>query len=112
MHIQYSKQEEQFREEVRKFIRQYFTPQAPYRETAQQRELWERALVEKGWSAYRWPVAHGGCRDPGTLQRDHLPGVGQHIPMRLLPRLAQELQGLAEPPGEIRDPSAEAPAMA
>ena len=60
MKIHYNEQDEAFRRDVRAFIRQYFTPESPYLGSAAHQDLWETALVEKGWSAYKWPAEHGG----------------------------------------------------
>ena len=60
MKIHYTEQDEAFRRDVRAFIRQYFTPESPYLGSAAHQDLWETALVEKGWSAYKWPAEHGG----------------------------------------------------
>ncbi|MBK4998767.1 acyl-CoA dehydrogenase [Pseudomonas sp. S31] len=69
MNIQWSEQENAFREEVKAFFAHALSDEL--REAGQwltsvygehQRCLrWQRKLLEQGWLAPSWPVAHGGC---------------------------------------------------
>lgn len=68
MELTFSPAEEAFREEVRDFIAEKFTPdmrdalkKSPtnYLDPERQR-IWQKALFEKGWAAPKWPVENGG----------------------------------------------------
>jgi alkylation response protein AidB-like acyl-CoA dehydrogenase len=76
MHLAYGAQDLAFAEEVRAFVRTNLSPltrdqvlhgKLPNR---QERAVWQRALVAKGWGAPAWPVEYGG---PGwTVVQRHL----------------------------------------
>jgi alkylation response protein AidB-like acyl-CoA dehydrogenase len=68
MELSFSPAEEAFRQEVREFIEEKFSPdmrdalkKSPtnYLDPERQR-LWQKALFEKGWAAPKWPVENGG----------------------------------------------------
>lgn len=52
-------QHEQFRNDIRAFIRQAF-PQPVDGEDHAALERWQEILIEANWQAYRWDVKHGG----------------------------------------------------
>jgi alkylation response protein AidB-like acyl-CoA dehydrogenase len=69
MDLTYSAEDEAFRQEVRDFIEEAFTPDIR-REcerskngyiTKQGHETWQKRLYEKGWAAPNWPTEHGGA---------------------------------------------------
>lgn len=60
MRLDYSEGEVAFRQEVRDFIYQYFTPDRPATNSKGDRKIWHDALIEKGWQVYKWPVEFGG----------------------------------------------------
>ena len=69
MDLTYSAEDEAFRQEVRDFIEEAFTPDIR-REcerskngyiTKQSHETWQKRLYEKGWAAPNWPTEHGGA---------------------------------------------------
>ena len=76
MHLAYDAEDLAFAEDVRAFVRENLSPltrdqvlrgKLPGR---QERAVWQRALVEKGWGAPAWPVEYGG---PGwTVVQRHL----------------------------------------
>jgi alkylation response protein AidB-like acyl-CoA dehydrogenase len=49
-----------FREEARAFIAAHFAPGHVWRAGSDDERRWARALLERGWAAYQWPVEHGG----------------------------------------------------
>ena len=69
MDMQWSAEDQTFREEVRAFFEEKLTPEL--RRTGRlstsvyaDHELgmkWQRILHERGWAAPAWPVEHGGC---------------------------------------------------
>jgi hypothetical protein len=60
MQLDFSDEEVAFRQEVRDFIHQYYTPQRPATESKGDRKVWHDALIAKGWQVYKWPVEFGG----------------------------------------------------
>ena len=60
MKLSFSAQELAFRDEVRAFIAAQFAPGHAYVAGGEDERRWSRALQERGWSAYQWPVEHGG----------------------------------------------------
>ena len=65
--MQFSRAEEEFREEVRAFIRDRLPPDVRHKvvsgmEIAKDDYMrWHRALYERGWVAPTWPEEHGGA---------------------------------------------------
>ena len=68
MDLSFSPAEEAFRQEVRGFIDEKFTPDmrealkkspTSYLDPDRQR-VWQKALYEKGWAAPKWPEEYGG----------------------------------------------------
>jgi len=68
MDLSFSPAEEAFRQQVKNFIDEKFTPdmrevlkKSPtnYLDPDRQR-IWQKSLHEKGWAAPKWPVEHGG----------------------------------------------------
>ena len=68
MDLSFSPAEEAFRQEVRDFIDENFTPDmrevlkkspTSYLDPERQR-IWQKSLYEKGWAAPKWPVEYGG----------------------------------------------------
>ncbi len=68
MDLEFSKQDEAFREEVRSFLDTHLTPEmrevvARTTTVFADKDLamrWQRILVEKGWAVPAWPVEYGG----------------------------------------------------
>ena len=60
MNLTLSPAELAFRDEVRAFVAQHFTPEAPYSGTSEDEVRWFAALQSRGWAAWKWPVAYGG----------------------------------------------------
>ncbi|MGB2019685.1 MAG: acyl-CoA dehydrogenase family protein, partial [Parvibaculales bacterium] len=69
MDLKYSAEDEAFRQEVRDFIDEAFTPDIR-REcerskngyiTKDSHVTWQKRLYEKGWAAPNWPTEHGGA---------------------------------------------------
>ena len=69
MDLNYSAEDEAFRQEVRDFIDEAFTPDIR-REcerskngyiTKDSHVTWQKRLYEKGWAAPNWPTEHGGA---------------------------------------------------
>ncbi|MGB1549947.1 MAG: acyl-CoA dehydrogenase family protein [Parvibaculales bacterium] len=69
MDLKYSAEDEAFRQEVRDFIDEAFTPDIR-REcerskngyiTKDSHVTWQKRLYEKGWAAPNWPIEHGGA---------------------------------------------------
>jgi len=65
MDVNFSPEEEAFRQEVRSFIEQNFTPQMreAMGEEVKSKEAylaWHKALYKKGWVAPHWPKQYGG----------------------------------------------------
>ena len=69
MHLNLSREDEAFRDEVRSFLDEALTPEL--RRTAKRMTsvyadyettiAWHTALYRKGWVAPQWPVEYGGC---------------------------------------------------
>ncbi len=96
MNIEFSVEDEQFREEVRAFLADKLTPDL-VREAERTTTVfadkdlamrWQEILVEKGWAVPSWPVEHGGPGWTATQKyiwgqecsRAHAPGL---IPLGL-----------------------------
>jgi alkylation response protein AidB-like acyl-CoA dehydrogenase len=67
MDLNYTPEENAFREEVRAFVRDKLPPEIA-RKVIEHKRLgkddfvtWQRILYEQGWIAPHWPVEHGGC---------------------------------------------------
>ena len=66
MNLDYSPEEQKFREEVRSFIAAKLPQdirerqQSGQRMQAQDITRWQKILNEKGWGASSWPEQHGG----------------------------------------------------
>jgi alkylation response protein AidB-like acyl-CoA dehydrogenase len=67
MDLNYTPQEQAFRDEVRAFVRSNL-PQDISRKVLEHKRLgkedyvrWQKALYQQGWIAPGWPVAHGGA---------------------------------------------------
>ena len=66
MDVSFSADETAFRDEVRSFLKQAWTPDLAARIDAdatypQAIVEWQRRLFERGWVAPGWPAHHGGC---------------------------------------------------
>jgi alkylation response protein AidB-like acyl-CoA dehydrogenase len=66
MDISFTADEIAFRDEVRAFLKQAWTPELATRVDAdathpQAIVEWQRRLFERGWAAPGWPKQHGGC---------------------------------------------------
>jgi len=69
MDIQFSAEDNAFREEVRQFLDEAYTPdlrQEMARSkngymSKQSHVTWQKRLFERGWAAPNWPVEHGGA---------------------------------------------------
>jgi alkylation response protein AidB-like acyl-CoA dehydrogenase len=66
MNLDFTPEEQAFREEVRSFIADNYPPalrqaQSELRPLSKEESfLWHRVLAKKGWAAPTWPVEHGG----------------------------------------------------
>ena len=60
MQLEFSNDEVAFRQEVRDFIHQYYTPERPSKDSKDDRKVWAKALIAKGWQVYKWPTEFGG----------------------------------------------------
>jgi alkylation response protein AidB-like acyl-CoA dehydrogenase len=66
MNLEFSPEEQAFREEVRAFIAENYPPELRSAQdscrqlTKQEQVLWHKVLAKKGWIAPHWPVEHGG----------------------------------------------------
>jgi alkylation response protein AidB-like acyl-CoA dehydrogenase len=66
MHLEFTDQEQSFREEVRAFLRDRLPPDLREKVlngrelTREDYLLWQRRLNERGWGAMSWPVQFGG----------------------------------------------------
>ena len=60
MQLAYTADETIFRDEVRSFIAAHCPPRQGYRAGGDDERRWARALADRGWSAYQWPLEHGG----------------------------------------------------
>ena len=69
MQFTFSPEDEQFRQEVRTFIREHLPPDVARRNRLwgngeprfmDDYRLWQGALAEQGWAAPHWPVEYGG----------------------------------------------------
>ena len=49
-----------FRAEVRDFIEEHFPQSHPYTDTPTDEQKWTKALIDRGWSAYKLPADFGG----------------------------------------------------
>ncbi len=67
MHLEFTEKEQEFREEVRRFLRERLPPDIRGKvlsgcELARDDYLmWQRRLFERGWGAPGWPVPFGGA---------------------------------------------------
>ncbi|AKS35157.1 acyl-CoA dehydrogenase family protein [Mycolicibacterium goodii] len=69
MDLKWSRTDQEFRDEVRRFLAEKLTPDlraAGRLQTSVYSEheasmQWQRILHERGWAAPAWPVEHGGC---------------------------------------------------
>jgi hypothetical protein len=69
MDLNFSPDDDAFREAARAFIREHYPPEMrvanPYTDlTKQQMLLWHRILHNKGWIAPSWPKEFGGRGNP------------------------------------------------
>jgi alkylation response protein AidB-like acyl-CoA dehydrogenase len=60
MDLAFSPAEEGFRDEVRAFLTSHFPPERPWTGSDEDVSRWGDALLQRGWSVYKWPEAHGG----------------------------------------------------
>ena len=56
----FSPQDLAFRDQVRAFIGAQFAPGHVYAPGGEDEARWCRALLQRGWAAYQWPLEHGG----------------------------------------------------
>ena len=61
MKLAFTPDEIAFRDAVRAFITAQFAPGHVYRAGGDDEQRWAKALLERGWAAYQWPVEHGGA---------------------------------------------------
>ena len=77
MDLNYTDEDIRFRDEVRAFIDEAFTPDLQQQMSRskngymskQAHLIWQKRLYEKGWAAPNWPAEHGGraSRRPRSL---------------------------------------------
>jgi alkylation response protein AidB-like acyl-CoA dehydrogenase len=66
MRLEFTDEEQSFREEVRSFLREQLSPDisakvlAGYELGREEHLLWQRRLHERGWGGMSWPVEFGG----------------------------------------------------
>ena len=66
MRLEFTDEEQSFREEVRSFLREQLTPDISgkvlngYELGREEHLLWQRRLHERGWGGMSWPVEFGG----------------------------------------------------
>jgi alkylation response protein AidB-like acyl-CoA dehydrogenase len=58
--LAFSPEDLAFRDQVRAFIAAQFPPGHVYRPGGDDEQRWARALLDRGWAAYQWPVEQGG----------------------------------------------------
>ena len=66
MDLNFTQQDESFRDEVRAFLRDDYPPQVRARQeagealTKDEQVAWQQALNKRGWAGVNWPVEYGG----------------------------------------------------
>src|SRR5260221_7961832 len=66
MRLEFTDEEQSFREEVRGFLREQLSPEISdkvlngYELGREEHLLWQRCLHERGWGGMGWPVEFGG----------------------------------------------------
>jgi alkylation response protein AidB-like acyl-CoA dehydrogenase len=67
MHLEFTEEEQAFREDVRRFLRERLAPDIRDKVlsgcelTRDDYLMWQRRLYERGWGAMSWPVQFGGA---------------------------------------------------
>ena len=91
MDLNYSPEEESFRQEIGDFCRAELPPAIAAKVLGGQRlhkqdiAGWQKILHKKGWAGYQWPKAFGGCEWDATQQSIFDEETALHGAPRLLP---------------------------